>query len=83
VGGVRVRRRAARPGARRAGAAARPPISTSVDTETDKRLDTIGTPEALALRGKLAIANAKLAYQPSFAQLLETIGQKRIELAAA
>jgi transaldolase len=34
-----------------------------VDTETDKRLDAIGTEEALALRGKLAIANAKLAYQ--------------------
>jgi transaldolase len=34
-----------------------------VDTETDKRLDTIGTEEARALRGKLAIANAKLAYE--------------------
>ena len=34
-----------------------------VDTETDKRLEAIGTEEALALRGKLAIANAKLAYQ--------------------
>ena len=34
-----------------------------VDTETDKRLDAIGTDEALKLRGKLAIANAKLAYQ--------------------
>jgi transaldolase len=34
-----------------------------VDTEVDKRLEAIGTPEALALRGKLAIANAKLAYQ--------------------
>src|SRR3954447_11518885 len=34
-----------------------------VDTEADKRLDEIGTPEALALRGKLAIANAKLAYE--------------------
>jgi transaldolase len=34
-----------------------------VDTEADKRLDAIGTPEALKLRGKLAIANAKLAYQ--------------------
>jgi transaldolase len=34
-----------------------------VDTEADKRLDAIGTPEALALRGKLAIANAKLAYE--------------------
>jgi transaldolase len=34
-----------------------------VDTEADKRLEKIGTPEALALRGKLAIANAKLAYE--------------------
>jgi transaldolase len=34
-----------------------------VDTEADKRLEAIGTPEALKLRGKLAIANAKLAYQ--------------------
>jgi transaldolase len=34
-----------------------------VDTETDKRLDATGTEQALALRGKLAIANAKLAYQ--------------------
>jgi transaldolase len=34
-----------------------------VDTEADKRLEAIGTPEALALRGKLAIANAKLAYE--------------------
>jgi len=33
-----------------------------VDTEADKRLEAIGTTEALALRGKLAIANAKLAY---------------------
>src|SRR5689334_13262975 len=34
-----------------------------VDTETDKRLEAIGSDEALALRGKLAIANAKIAYQ--------------------
>jgi transaldolase len=34
-----------------------------VDTECDRRLDGIGTPEALALRGKLAVANAKLAYR--------------------
>jgi transaldolase len=34
-----------------------------VDTEADKRLEAIGTGEALALRGKLAIANAKLAYE--------------------
>src|SRR5215468_5742610 len=34
-----------------------------VDTEVDRRLDKIGTPEAAALRGKAAIANARLAYQ--------------------
>ena len=33
-----------------------------VDTEADKRLEAIGG-EALALRGQLAIANAKLAYR--------------------
>jgi transaldolase len=34
-----------------------------VDTETDKRLEAIGSKDALALRGKLAVANAKLAYE--------------------
>jgi transaldolase len=34
-----------------------------VDNECDQRLESIGTPEALALRGKAAIANAQLAYQ--------------------
>lgn len=34
-----------------------------VDTEVDKRLEAIGTPEALALRGKGAVANAQLAYE--------------------
>jgi transaldolase len=34
-----------------------------VDTEADKRLDAVGSQAALALRGKLAVANAKLAYQ--------------------
>ncbi len=34
-----------------------------VDTEVDQRLDAIGTPEALALRGKAAVANAQLAYE--------------------
>ncbi|BAD58422.1 transaldolase [Nocardia farcinica] len=33
-----------------------------VDTEIDKRLAAIGTPEALELRGKAGIANARLAY---------------------
>jgi transaldolase len=34
-----------------------------VDTEVDARLDKIGTPGAAALRGRAAIANARLAYQ--------------------
>jgi transaldolase len=34
-----------------------------VDTEVDRRLEAIGTEEALALRGKAAVAQAKLAYR--------------------
>lgn len=34
-----------------------------VDTEIDKRLDAVGTEEAKELKGKSAIANARLAYQ--------------------
>ncbi|MGO9294807.1 MAG: transaldolase [Streptosporangiaceae bacterium] len=34
-----------------------------VDTEVDRRLDKIGTSEAHELRGKAAIANARLAYE--------------------
>ena len=34
-----------------------------VDTEVDKRLDKIGTPEAHELKGKAAVANARLAYE--------------------
>ena len=34
-----------------------------VDTEVDARLDKIGSPEAKALRGQAAIANARLAFQ--------------------
>lgn len=50
-----------------------------VDTEIDSRLETIGTPAALELRGKAALANARLAYaayqrvfevQPRFQGLL-------------
>lgn len=32
------------------------------DTEVDRRLNEIGTPEALALRGKTAVAQAQVAY---------------------
>jgi transaldolase len=34
-----------------------------VDTEVDKRLDKLGSPEAVALKGQAAIANARLAFQ--------------------
>jgi len=34
-----------------------------VDTEVDRRLDAIGTEEALALRGRAAVAQAQLAYR--------------------
>ena len=33
-----------------------------VDSEVDKRLDAIGTDEATALKGKAALANARIAY---------------------
>src|ERR1700757_5287721 len=42
-----------------------------VDTEVDKRLVKIGTPEALALKGKAAVANARLAYE-LYEQKLDT-----------
>jgi transaldolase len=44
-----------------------------VDTEVDKRLDAIGTPEALALKGVTAIANARVAY----GRFLEMFGSDR------
>jgi transaldolase len=50
-----------------------------VDTEVDRRLDEIGTPEALALRGKAAVAQAKLAYR----QFRETFSGPRWEALAA
>jgi transaldolase len=34
-----------------------------VDTEVDRRLEAIGSPDALALRGKAAVAQARLAYR--------------------
>lgn len=34
-----------------------------VDAEVDKRLEAIGSEDALALRGKAAVANAQLAYE--------------------
>lgn len=42
-----------------------------MDTEVDKRLETIGSDEALALRGKAGVANARRAYSV-FQELFET-----------
>jgi transaldolase len=42
-----------------------------MDTEVDKRLDKIGTPRAHALRGRAAIANARLAYR-HYEQIVDT-----------
>ncbi|MDZ5620319.1 transaldolase [Nocardioides bizhenqiangii] len=50
-----------------------------VDTEIDKRLDAIGSDEALALRGKAAVANARLAY----AAFEEVIASDRWQALAA
>jgi transaldolase len=53
-----------------------------VDTEIDKRLDSIGTDEALALRGKAAVANARLAYQ-AYEQFVSSERWQRLEKAGA
>lgn len=49
-----------------------------VDSEVDRRLESIGTPEALALRGYAAVAQAKLAYQLFRDQCVD---QRWVELA--
>ena len=50
-----------------------------VDVEVDRRLDAIGTPEALALRGKAALAQGQLAYQ----QFTDTFSGSRWNALAA
>ena len=50
-----------------------------VDTEIDARLEKIGSDEALALRGKAALANARLAY----AAFEEVIASERWQTLAA
>src|SRR5262245_38306397 len=50
-----------------------------VDTEVDRRLEQIGSAEALALRGKAAIAQGKLAYR----LFTETFSGERWEALAA
>jgi transaldolase len=53
-----------------------------VDTEVDKRLDKIGGDRAAALRGKAAIANARLAYQ-RYEQAIATERWRSLERAGA
>jgi len=62
-----------------------------VDTEIDKRLDAIGSSEAIALKSTAGIANARLAYElyqaafasPRAATLLRAGGQKQRPLWAS
>jgi len=49
-----------------------------VDTEVDRRLEALGTPEALALRGRAAVAQGQLAY----AAFRETFAGERWEALA-
>jgi transaldolase len=53
-----------------------------VDTEIDKRLDKLGTDEAKALRGKAAIANARLAYE-AYEKVFSSDRWKALEAAGA
>ncbi len=50
-----------------------------IDSLVDKRLDAIGTPQALALRGKAAVAIGKIAYQ----RYVEAFGAPFASLRAA
>ncbi|CAN5243282.1 MAG: transaldolase [Nocardioides sp.] len=51
-----------------------------VDSEIDNRLEKIGSPQALALQGKAAVANARIAYA-AFAEVFS--GERWEALAAA
>lgn len=53
-----------------------------VDTEVDKRLAAIGTPQALALASKAGLANARLAYE-LFEKKFETARAKSLVAAGA
>ncbi|WP_125777629.1 transaldolase [Antribacter gilvus] len=53
-----------------------------VDAEVDKRLDKVGTDEALALRGQAAIANARLAYA-AWEEVFSSDRWKALEAAGA
>ncbi|MGW1772079.1 transaldolase [Streptomyces sp. NPDC002104] len=53
-----------------------------VDVEVDRRLDAIGTAEALTLKGKTAVSNARLAFQ-AYEQLLVDPRWQRLAAAGA
>jgi transaldolase len=53
-----------------------------VDTEIDKRLEAIGSDEALALRGKAGVANSRLAYA-AFQEVFSTDRWKALEAKGA
>lgn len=53
-----------------------------VDSAIDARLDEIGSPEAAELRGTIAIANARLAYE-AFEQMLASPRWRGLETAGA
>ena len=57
-------------------------LVSRVDTEIDKRLNAIGTDEALALKSKAGIANARLAYQV-YEELFATERAKNLVAAGA
>jgi transaldolase len=53
-----------------------------VDTEVDRRLDELGTPEALALGGQAAVANARIAYEmfeEAFGAVLDQADEPRVQ----
>ncbi|AMB40378.1 MULTISPECIES: transaldolase [Paenarthrobacter] len=53
-----------------------------VDTEIDKRLESIGSPQALSLKGRAGVANARLAYQ-AYVELFSTERWKALADAGA
>ncbi|GAA1572419.1 transaldolase [Kribbella sancticallisti] len=53
-----------------------------VDSEVDKRLDAIGTDEAKALKGKAAIANARLAFE-AYEEIFGSDRWRELETAGA
>ncbi|NEA30856.1 transaldolase [Streptomyces sp. SID13031] len=53
-----------------------------VDSEVDKRLDAIGTDEAKALKGKAAIANARLAFE-AYEEIFSSDRWREIETVGA